>query len=271
MTLPTAPPISWTQICAEFALTATTAVWPRDFYGKGGAPASGNLSFADFLGRSGLTYSPNPGSYSDDEVGTATYTVYASAAVVWTWSRTAGTAGAVTDQNGAAFTSGGTANSLTFTISGTTTVARSSTFSVQSGGNTWTITVTGEATGSTCVTVSSWIMLANGLQKQAWDLQVGDWVWTRHEITGVWGAHRVSAVEFAFDDVYAIPGFPTATWRHRFGLKLLGKMRWWRAGWLGRRDGNTLVAKITVEGAHTYMARHPKSKRFRLCHNIKTQ
>lgn len=51
MTLPASFPISWQQICNEFGL-AYTSSWPSAFYGKGGAPASGNLSFSDFLGRS---------------------------------------------------------------------------------------------------------------------------------------------------------------------------------------------------------------------------
>jgi hypothetical protein len=54
VTLPAVPPISIAQIAAEFGLAAT-AIFPTAFYGKGGAPASGVLSFFDFLGRSAGT------------------------------------------------------------------------------------------------------------------------------------------------------------------------------------------------------------------------
>lgn len=50
MTLPASGSITWNQICTEFGLTASTAIWPAHFYGLGGAPASGNLSFSDFYG-----------------------------------------------------------------------------------------------------------------------------------------------------------------------------------------------------------------------------
>lgn len=76
MTLPASFPISWQQICDEFGL-AYTSSWPSAFYGKGGAPASGNLSFSDFLGRSNGPQYPT-------HVGTSA--LYASAAsqnVVW--------------------------------------------------------------------------------------------------------------------------------------------------------------------------------------------
>jgi len=61
MTLPASGPISLTQIAAEFGLPANSA-FPAAFYGKGGAPASGPLSFADFYGRSAFTLSKAPSS-----------------------------------------------------------------------------------------------------------------------------------------------------------------------------------------------------------------
>lgn len=84
-----ANPVTWTNLCAEFGLTPSTAVFPRDFYGKGGAPSSGSLSFQDFVGRSGLTFTPGPGSYfkqgpfnSPGSMG-----VSANQAVVWTYTK----------------------------------------------------------------------------------------------------------------------------------------------------------------------------------------
>jgi hypothetical protein len=52
MTLPASGVISWEDICAEFSLDASTAIFPTNFYGLGGAPASGVLKFSDFYGRS---------------------------------------------------------------------------------------------------------------------------------------------------------------------------------------------------------------------------
>jgi hypothetical protein len=268
MTLPTSPPISITQINAEFGI-AVGAVWPAAYYGKGGAPSSGALSFADFLGRSsGAIYTPAPGSYQDVETGHAEFTISADRAVTWTWSRTTGTSGTVTDQNGTTFTSGGTATSLTFGINGTTSITRAATFSVQSGGKSWTIYVEGDSTsgsGGTCVVISSMILMADGTEKKARDLVAGDYVWTQHEHTRQWGIHRVSAVSFHLDKVVDVPGHPLATKRHRFALPWKG---WWRAGWIGRDAGEAIVAKITVEDAHTYMARRPGHP-WRLSHNIK--
>ncbi len=65
MTLPTAGPISLGQITSEFGLPANS-LFPNAFYGKGGAPSSGSLSFGNFYGRGvggaapalGLTLSP---------------------------------------------------------------------------------------------------------------------------------------------------------------------------------------------------------------------
>lgn len=272
-----ANPVTWNNMCAEFGLNPNTAVFPGNFYGKGGAPGSGTLGFQDFVGRSGglgLTYSPAAGTYSNEQTGAASYTITCNQSVVWTWTRTSGTGGAITDQNDAAFTSGGSATSLTVSISGTTTITRSATFSITSGGNTWNITVTGDQTGSTCVTIGTPILMADGTEKPAGMLVVGDVIWTRHERTLKWGAFTVSAIEFARDAVFENAGYPLATGRHRFALPvplarvLPGRMRWWRAGWFGKPAGLATVAKITVEGAHTYMAKAPNGA-WRLSHNVK--
>lgn len=51
MTLPGSGPISINDIAAEFGMP-NNSPFPSAFYGKGGAPGSGPLSFADFYGRS---------------------------------------------------------------------------------------------------------------------------------------------------------------------------------------------------------------------------
>lgn len=59
MTLPASGTITLHEIAAEFGI-AIDSVFPTAFYGKGGAPASGPLSFADFYGRSGIGVSITP-------------------------------------------------------------------------------------------------------------------------------------------------------------------------------------------------------------------
>jgi hypothetical protein len=58
MTLQASGAISLAQLAAEFGLPANTP-FPTGFYGKGGAPASGALSFADFYGRTNGTPAPS--------------------------------------------------------------------------------------------------------------------------------------------------------------------------------------------------------------------
>lgn len=87
MTLPASGAISFFQICDEFGLPHT-AVFPRDFYGKGGAPGAGTLSFADFYGRSSVTFDLAPGNYSATDVDFIGMSIIASVPVVWTWTKT---------------------------------------------------------------------------------------------------------------------------------------------------------------------------------------
>lgn len=152
MTLPAAPPISWTQICAEFGLNPATAVWPASFYGKGGAPGSGALSFADFLGRSAappVTFNPVAGNYYVDDGGisqTVNFAISASQAVVWTWTRTGtGTCNVV---------SGNSAVTITFTQTAGLN-DRTGTFTVSANGQTWTVTLstTGGGGGGSVMTL----------------------------------------------------------------------------------------------------------------------
>ena len=56
MTLPSSGPISINDIAAEFGLPSNS-VFPTAFYGLGGAPSSGPLSFSDFYGRSASSIS----------------------------------------------------------------------------------------------------------------------------------------------------------------------------------------------------------------------
>jgi len=56
MTLPSSGPITLFQIADEFGL-AHNSVFPTAFYGKGGAPSSGVLTFTTFYGRSNYSLS----------------------------------------------------------------------------------------------------------------------------------------------------------------------------------------------------------------------
>lgn len=129
-----------------------------------------------------------------------------------------------------------------------------------------------------CVTDDTLILMADGTEKPAAALTVGDMVATYDEETLTLGSYPVEAVLFASDDVYALPGFPDATARHRFALplwlarRLPPRLRWFRAGWLGLPLGEKRIAKITISGAHTYLARRPAGgTKWRLSHNVKAR
>lgn len=276
MVLPASGSISWQQICAEFSLNPATAVWPTNFYGKGGAPASGSLSFSDFYGRSGGgTYTPAPGSYTYNDngavgggPGASAFITSNSGSVPWTY--TISGFGATPS-----ISSGSSATTISFSVpSATGTASRNSTVTLNQGGNTWTLTMhaTGQDSGGgLCVACDTPILISpDGDYKLAGELVEGDVVYTRHEITGEWMHATVEKIELAVDTVYRLRGHPDATARHRFGYKLFGKVRWYRAGWFGRKARETTVAKISVMGARTYMARSPKpGSKWRLSHNIK--
>lgn len=275
MTLPASGTITWNQICTEFSLNPVTAVWPTNFYGKGGAPASGNLGFADFYGRSaGGAYTPVPGTYTywDDGAigggpGGSALITSVSGSVAWSYTISGFAATS-------SISSGSSAASISFSVpQGTGIGVRTSTITLTQGANTWNLTVkaTGADSGGggTCVTADSLILMGDGTEKRAGDLLPGDIVMTQHELTGEWGRYELIAVSFTHDPVYAMRGYPTATARHRFGYRLFG-IRWFRAGWFGRYVGTRKVAKITVMAAHTYMARSPEpGSKWRLCHNLK--
>lgn len=116
--------------------------------------------------------------------------------------------------------------------------------------------------GSYCVTVDTPVLMADGTQKPAGDIAVGDMVRTRHEETMVLGYFRVAAVETIEADV----------WLADFGgRKLRGTAYhrvWWQGAWrvlsaFGVEDGRARVVLLTVERARTYISNGL------LSHNIK--
>lgn len=133
MTLPASGSISWNQICAEFGMTPGASVWPRDFYGKGGAPSSGNLSFSDFYGRSNVTFNPVPGSYFNNGLNGSSLGVSASKAVVWTYS--------ITGSATATVVSGGTAAGITFSNSKGQSASINLTATVDGQSYSWDLTL----------------------------------------------------------------------------------------------------------------------------------
>lgn len=91
------------------------------------------------------------------------------------------------------------------------------------------------------------------------------WVWTRHELTGMWGAHRVIGARRVHAPVVlaraaslpqALPWLPVrdlrATRDHPVAPPHWAP--WTLLGRLGRRAGKAWVVALTVEGASTYVA-----------------
>lgn len=88
------------------------------------------------------------------------------------------------------------------------------------------------------------------------DCKAGDYVWTMHEATGIWGAYRISALRFVRRRVMLADDLPRATARHKFYID--GK--WVRMNKIGERDGSATVGLITVDGAHTYVSVRPSGR-----------
>lgn len=139
-------PITWYNLCAEFGLNVQTAVFPRDFYSKGGAPASGTLGFQDFVGRSGgagTSYSsPNGSTLTDTETDNlSTVVISANKTVTWTYTMTSGTATGTT----ISVPSGSSANSIQFDLAAPIHTSKSVTWSVSANDGTattsWTVTL----------------------------------------------------------------------------------------------------------------------------------
>jgi hypothetical protein len=154
MTLPASGTITYAQICAEFGL-AIGSVFPTAFYGKGGAPSSGALSFSDFYGRSGqsaATYTPVAGTYNYDNGGpgggTLSKTITASRAVTWTFTITGTNSGSVSSN----VASGNSAASITFTMTAAATSAtRTATVTLTANdgvaNQSWTLNLTTYGSG----------------------------------------------------------------------------------------------------------------------------
>jgi hypothetical protein len=117
--------------------------------------------------------------------------------------------------------------------------------------------------GGYCVAVEVPILLANeahdgaGAEIRAELLTIGHWVWTRPELDdgslGDWGAYQVAAVTFVDEPVLALDigtGVLRATAAHRIWIG----DSWVRMDALGSPDGSAMVAKITVDTAHTYVS-----------------
>jgi hypothetical protein len=86
-----------------------------------------------------LGFDPVPGAYSDTGAHNATFTLTATQPVVWNWSST-GNVPSATVPNG------GTATSITFSLSAST-VEKTSHITVTVGGDTWTIDLDATGTG----------------------------------------------------------------------------------------------------------------------------
>lgn len=145
-----------------------------------------------------------------------------------------------------------------------------------------TIPATGTSTGGgggagggregACVVESAMFLLANEDRTAAGEMipvnavTAGAWAWTQHEVTREWGAWQVTDISFHDADVFAADGLPDATGDHQFD-----RGGWWtKARTIGRAAGRALVAKITVEGARTYVTVEANGTRV-LSHNIKSE
>lgn len=89
-----------------------------------------------------LTFAPVPGTYYRTGVRNASYTINATKPVVWTWTTTG-------DLPTANVANGGTAMSITFSLSGPAASTRSCSIALQAGGNTWLINLDTTGTGGT--------------------------------------------------------------------------------------------------------------------------
>ncbi|ALC13833.1 hypothetical protein [Sphingopyxis sp. 113P3] len=126
--------------------------------------------------------------------------------------------------------------------------------------------VGGGGGGGFCVTDDTPFLLANadrtgpGAEIPAGLVTADDWVWTRHEVTGEWGAFPVARVEFADMPVLRchMDGWRQpihATAEHPFEAELgAGPSSWIYARDIGEPAGIARVARIEVADAHTYVS-----------------
>lgn len=122
--------------------------------------------------------------------------------------------------------------------------------------------------GGYCVTTLSLIFMADASWKPAGEVRPGDRIRTLHEHSLCWGDFEVTAVEIVTADVLRASGHPDATPGHRFWSEARG---WYRMDAIGSCAGRADVVRITVDQAHTYIARHPDEPGGVLSHNIKQQ
>jgi hypothetical protein len=122
--------------------------------------------------------------------------------------------------------------------------------------------------GGQCVTTDTPILMADGSEKPAGDLTVGDRVLTRHElrlndVAGGWGVFPVEAVQIAASE---------DVWEAKVGERLVtatGDHLVYTGTWVKMRDIGTLlpgshwIVKAMVRDAHTYVSNGI------LSHNIK--
>ncbi|MCG7349799.1 Hint domain-containing protein [Sphingomonas sp. ACRSK] len=124
--------------------------------------------------------------------------------------------------------------------------------------------------GGQCVTTDTPILMADGTERPAGDILVGDRILTRHELRlnevgGGWGVFLVEAIEIAdSEDV----------WQAEVGgrtLRATGEHLVYTGAWVKMRDigtkvvGSHRIVKMTVTDAHTYVSNGV------LSHNIKME
>ncbi|QNQ08292.1 ubiquitin-activating E1 FCCH domain-containing protein [Sphingomonas alpina] len=112
--------------------------------------------------------------------------------------------------------------------------------------------------GGHCVTVDTMILMADGREKEAHLVHIGDLLRTRHARTLEWGSYPVTAISFHTAPVWRAEGHPRATAGHRFWHD-----RWVRMDEIGAPDGEALVARITVADAQTYVSAGVLSHNFK--------
>lgn len=151
MPLPTTGPISLSAVAGELGRVVGTAISLGETAVRNLAGvASGAISLSQLYGKGGATFSPAGGTSSGSPMalsdwrsggGTAQVTITCSQAAVWTYSRS-GTYGS------ANVASGGSATSITFSLSNSGYTVRESTWTVSGtvGGTTryWVVTLTND-------------------------------------------------------------------------------------------------------------------------------
>lgn len=116
--------------------------------------------------------------------------------------------------------------------------------------------------GGYCVADDTPILMWDGTETMARDLAAGSLLATQREDTLEWGHYPITAIDFVTEPVLAatIGGRRIrATAAHRFWIN----GAWVRMEDLGEPDGEAVVARITVDEAHTYVSAGV------LSHNIK--